>query len=104
MSYELFHFNFPPITIPDDEFHLLEQCYKVEEEAHEITDAFADDTIPLGMKHLAIIEETLDCIQACETLLNYYVLNDIQSLNTVDYMYQAVIEKNSMRGYYDDCE
>lgn len=101
MAYDLYHFNFPAILIPDDEFHLLEQCYKIEEEAHEITDAFVDDTIPLGMKHLAVIEEALDCIHACETLLNYYVMNDIQSLNTVDYVHQAVIAKNTERGYYE---
>ena len=101
MHYDLYHFNYPTVIIPDDEFHLLEQCYKIEEEAHGITDTFADDTIPIDMKHMAIIKGALECIQSCETLLNYYVMNDIQSLNTVDYVHQAVIAKNTERGYYE---
>lgn len=100
MNNEPYHFNFPKITIGNEEFHLLEQCYKVEEEAKEITEAFASGSIT---NPIELVTETFDCIHACETLLNwvldYYVHG---GATMIDMCYQAVISKNSERGYYDD--
>lgn len=100
MSYELYHFNFPKITIGDEEFHLLEQCYKVEEEAKEVTEAFANSSKATPIE---LVMEVFDCIHACETLLHWvldYYVHGGQLM--VDMCYQAVISKNSERGYYDD--
>lgn len=88
--YDLFHFNFPTINIPNDEYHLLGQCYTIEEKAKEITEAFAEDTLFFD-RSVLVIFKALECMQACETLLNWFAEYDDAYLDVIDLVHQDVV-------------
>lgn len=48
------------------------QAAKIAEEAHEVVQAYEDDE-----GKMRIIEETFDCIQACEGLLRKFPMRDV---------------------------
>lgn len=75
-------YNFPPVKVKKD---VNAQIAKIGEEADEVSTAKTDSEI---------IEETLDTVQACETLLRMF---DETSVHKVK---QQVIIKNNNRGYY----
>lgn len=75
-------FNFPPVKTKRD---VNAQIAKIGEESNEVSTAKTD---------LEIIEETLDTVQACETLLRMF---DETTVHTVK---ARVICKNAKRGYY----
>lgn len=68
---------------------LSTQVRKVVEEASEIVKAHEDDE---GTDR--IIEETLDCIHACETLLRKFPISRVLAMRG------QVYRKNKERGYY----
>lgn len=91
-----YHYQFPSIN--RDGLTLTSQVNKINEEAEEVSavlvDIFSDPTNMVeNIEHL--LEETLDTIQACETLLRW-VKNDA----LVEKMRHRVIDKNLDRGYY----
>lgn len=94
--------NFPHIR---DELapSVLRQAWKVEEEAREALE-MAENFVTMGetpMRAIQIIEETLDTIQACETLLHVMVREGYATNEKVDLIYKSVIQKNRRRGYYE---
>lgn len=66
------------------------QLRKVEEEVAELQEAVAYESIP------RVIEETLDVIHACETLLRKIGIDEQVAEGVLQ-----VTEKNRERGYYD---
>lgn len=92
-----YQYQFPSIN--RDELTLRSQVNKINEESEEVSlalvDLFSDPTNMVeNIEHL--LEETLDTIQACETLLRW-VKNDA----LVEKMKHRVIAKNLDRGYYN---
>mgnify|MGYP003322990692 CR=1 FL=1 len=79
----MYDYQFPQIA--DKPKRISGQILKVLEESDEIRKAATKQHI---------LEETLDTIQACETLLSYYPKWE------VDEMHDLVVEKNAKRGYY----
>ena len=71
---------------------LWRQVHKVCEEAAEIEGAWRYES------EERVIEETLDCMQACETLLRAF------SAERVKIARDAVVEKDRKRGYYREEE
>lgn len=69
-----------------------DQVLKINEELDEVYRAFAE-----GRDR--IIEETVDVMQACETLLHKLGCSDEEFAATIE----KVVFKNETRGYYDDC-
>lgn len=84
-----FNFQFPKI---DNRNGLVSQLVKIESEAVEAVDAYADCE-----SDLRVAEELMDVIHAAETALRMLPLSD-RALNAVK---AGVIAKNEERGYYD---
>ena len=85
-----FLFQFPQIALTRDT--VVSQLVKIESEAVEAVDAYADCE-----PDLRIAEELMDVIHAAETALRMLPLSD-RELNAVK---AGVIAKNEERGYYD---
>lgn len=68
-----------------------DQAIKIREEANEVIYAVKFET------REKVIEETIDEMQACETLLRYLEVSDEEFLEAQ----KAVYVKNLARGYYD---
>lgn len=75
-------YNFPPIGLQTDK---ASQVEKIAEEAKEVETA--------NNEH-ELIMETLDLIQACETLLRMFDEKEVNQVKT------ETVDKNYKRGYY----
>lgn len=75
-------YNFPPIGLKTDKALQVE---KIAEEAKEVETASNEHEL---------IMETLDLIQACETLLRMFDEKDVNQVKT------ETVDKNYKRGYY----
>lgn len=75
-------YNFPPIGLQTDKALQVE---KIAEEAKEVETAENEHEL---------IMETLDLIQACETLLRMFDEKEVNQVKT------ETVDKNYKRGYY----
>lgn len=95
----MFKFNFPEIdtrnTINSQVWKIKEETSEVELEQVKIVNAKLRGEKPSGN---ALVMETLDLIQACETLLR---IMDVPQAK-LDKMHDEVIRKNRVRGYYKE--
>lgn len=85
-----FSYNFPKHADAGRET-LQQAMSKVSEESHELMFAVLD-----GEGEDSVIEEALDTMHACETLLRRYPAKRVKAAR------DAVIEKNRKRGYYGE--
>lgn len=105
----MFIYNFPEHKdVPEDEGQTLAQCRKIIEEARETrSEALmleryarlreAGGTVPEGVVKCVrrrMMQETLDTIHACETLLRAFPAAEVAKERN------RVIAKNGSRGYY----
>lgn len=98
MQNSYYVYNFPEIRQTEGKryFALLEQAKKIQEEASEVVDArlkLATHKESMELRENLLIE-TLDTVQACETMLRLFELPEISHAK------ELVIEKNAERGYY----
>lgn len=70
---------------------IIEQVAKIREESAELALAYFDSECDSRL-----IEECLDTIHACETLLRRYPVECVKAAS------DAVVEKNRKRGYYSE--
>lgn len=97
-------YRFPPIVIPDV-WTIYDQSEKIWEETREMQRAELAFESTQGKQTMAsynaydrLIDETMDVIQACETLLRMLGLNNEEAQ-----MFRLETEKkNDYRGYYGE--
>lgn len=92
-----FAYTFPPTKWAAARTSIEDQSRCIREEAREADDAVWDHLV--GHKPLAYVAvETLDIIQACETMLR--ILERDYGIDVGEAV-RAVYKKNDARGYYD---
>lgn len=89
----MYQFNFPPIKAES----LAAQLLKIQEEVQEVEAEVLDHYVIHEDNRAKIIEETLDVIQACETLLHLVAKSNAE----VSQIHSRVYAKNKRRGYYE---
>lgn len=96
----MYRFNFPEVATDNT---INQQVWKIIEETGEVQDEqikIAKARILRGESYPCndLITETLDVIQACETLLHMLPVTQAQ----LDRMRDEVVRKNKARGYYKE--
>lgn len=96
----MYKFNFPEIATDNT---INQQVWKIIEETNEVQ----DEQIKIAKARILkgescpcndLIMETLDVIQACETLLHLLPVTKAQ----LDRMHDEVVRKNQRRSYYKE--
>lgn len=98
-------FNFPKIKadktggVSTQLFKILEESREVEKEVIGLLVAKMQNK---PRDYTRLIEETLDLIHACETLLHILIDAKLTNERKIDRIKGEVIAKNLKRGYYAD--
>lgn len=100
-----FTFNFPKVRA-DKSCGINVQVFKVLEEAREVEKEVVGLLVAKirnqPRDYTRLIEETLDLIHACETMLHILIDAKITNERKIDRIKGEVIAKNMKRGYYAD--
>lgn len=97
-------YNFPKIKASLLTFQsrkIIEEAKEVHVEVGELLLAQASNE-PLTYNDIVL--ETLDCIQACETMLQLLVDEKAVTQGFIDNAKAEVIHKNRERGYYEEAK
>lgn len=98
-------FNFPKLR-QDKAFGVQTQLFKILEEANEVEKEVVGLLVAKlrdqKLDYTRLIEETLDLIHACETMLYILIDGNLADERQVNRIKESVIAKNMKRGYYAD--